>query len=746
MVDVRNATQAPSIDLAATADFTLGALQICPARRLVHWRSQVRELEPRVMQVLAALAAARPNVVSRDTLVATCWGGRIVGDDSINRCILALRRLAKEVSPEPFKIETVPRVGYWLSEPATAGGRHLPPQRSLPAALRGVGRRYWTALTVALLLLAAITAALWDRGGTTGAAPVSLAVLPFRNLSAGEDYFAEGVAEEILAQLSREPEFRVVGRTSSWAFKGTEPDPQEVGRRLDVAHFLEGSVRTAGGRVRVNVALVEARDGTRLWSGSYDGGLDDIFAIQSEVGAAVAATLKRKLIYAAEPSGALRTSGHVYSLYLTARGLIRTREPQKARRAIALMRRAVELDPGYAPAWSSLGQAIRHGANDQPEAVEAAGDEAVRYVRHALRLAPNLAEAHGALGMLLGFETPEAAASIRRAAGLDPNNAELQFWLGNVNAVGLDFPAALAAWQRANELDPLLRPAGRAVVTQAADMNRRDIADPALQRIARAGDRSTAAFLGAYLTFFVDGDYSGAMAQAAAAEGIGEHWPWPRFFMAGVRRRLGLDDRGGVEGEFDAATRRVVEGKLPPIPEFRARLAKEQLTASEHTYGVLGLKRLLIAGRGNEVADLYDSGRLLDMGRAREVPPAVLVQNAPLVALVLRDAGREEEAARRLAAADRAIRTALRRGEVPRQVLISAAQIWALQGRHELALSAIERATWAGWVDSDDNLLVDIGDEPALRGLRGNARFERIRARLNHHIEKERREVDQLRI
>lgn len=104
----------PQINLAETSDFDLGALRVSPARRQVSMAGKCRELEPKVAQVLIALASASPAVVSRDRLVQQCWDGRIVGDDALNRCILSLRHLAKEFSPEPFAIETVPRVGYSL--------------------------------------------------------------------------------------------------------------------------------------------------------------------------------------------------------------------------------------------------------------------------------------------------------------------------------------------------------------------------------------------------------------------------------------------------------------------------------------------------------------------------------------------------------------------------------------------------------------------------------------------------------
>src|SRR3954469_20643604 len=156
----------PRINLAETSDFDLGGLRVSPAHRQVSMAGECRELEPKVAQVLIALASASPAVVSRDKLVEQCWDGRIVGDDALNRCILALRHLAKEYSPEPFAIETVPRIGYSLVAGPTP-----------PSERRGVSRRVLTLALVLILLLVGVTAFSWLRFGRADAAPASIAVV-----------------------------------------------------------------------------------------------------------------------------------------------------------------------------------------------------------------------------------------------------------------------------------------------------------------------------------------------------------------------------------------------------------------------------------------------------------------------------------------------------------------------------------------------------------------------------------------
>ena len=346
MADFGPATRASRIDLAETPDFDLGGLRVSPARREVAMGDERRELEPRVAQVLVALASARPKVLSRDRLIEQCWDGRVVGDDALNRCIVALRHLAKEFSPEPFLIKTVPRVGYTLTE------------HGVSAATAGNHRHRMRLAVIVLLLVIFVGAALavtWSRFGGAQNAPASIALLPFRNLSSGDPYFAEGIGEEILGQLSREPQFRVAGRSSSREF-GPDADAREVARRLNVEYVVEGSVRKQGDRVRVNADLVRASDGSRLWSDSFDGKLDDIFAIQQQIGGAVAGALRRRLVRTPALSGPLVTNGEAYNLYLTARGLIRTRNKDVFVTSSNLLRDAIKLDPNYAPAWASLAE------------------------------------------------------------------------------------------------------------------------------------------------------------------------------------------------------------------------------------------------------------------------------------------------------------------------------------------------------------------------------------------------------
>jgi TolB-like protein/DNA-binding winged helix-turn-helix (wHTH) protein/cytochrome c-type biogenesis protein CcmH/NrfG len=738
------------VDLAATPDFDLGNVRVRPVRRqLVVAGSEIRELEPRVMQVLVALAQARGEVVSRDELNDRCWDGRIVGDDSINRCILALRRLAKSIDPPPFTIETVAKVGYSLvvneaaaptevrhaapagpeSPPGTAAPAVLPPQRSW-------WRRAPVRVAATIVILAAILIAVWQGARISKAAePARIAVLPFRNLAAGDSYFAEGVAEEVMGQLSREPQFRVIGRTSAAMFKNA--DVREVGRRLDVDYVLDGSVRSQNGRVRVNVALVNASDGIQLWSDSYDGRLDDIFAIQQRIGAATADALERKLVRAPQLDGPLVTSGEVYALYLTARGLLRSRDTPKMEAAIELLRQAIKLDPNYAPAWSSLGAATAMaGAGKEDVAVTQRRAEG--YVRRALRLAPDLAEAHGALGMVLGQGSPEARAHIRRAAALDPNSAENQFWLGNVEFGEGNFDRALQAYRRASEIDPLWFVPGRSAVSRAVQMG--DLRE-AQGYIDRMKDPHPAAMFRMRIAF-ERGDFSEA-ARIVSGPIQSSDWramPTRRAALGNILHLLGLPDRGLFDPEV-ALFRSEVDG-VPSAQEWRSHNATPEDSYVNGVWNQLAVKRLLGAGRGFEVLPYFDGPTgLLGLRPGKSDNVTSMVEAAPLVALVLRQGGRAQEADRLLAEADAAMARIFRQGRVPNAFYAKAAQVWAVQGKRERALAALEQAVARGWLFTGITDLPDLAEEPAFASLRGDPRFERLRARIAAHMAKERRET-----
>jgi serine/threonine protein kinase/tetratricopeptide (TPR) repeat protein len=292
------------------------------------------------------------------------------------------------------------------------------------------------------------------------AAP-SIAVLPFANLSPDPDneYFADGMTEEVINTLGQIKSLRVAARTSSFAFKGRTPDVSEVGEKLRVATVLTGSVRKAGGRLRISVALVNASDGFQIWSERYDRQAEDVFAVQEEIAIAIAEHLKVALVNPNEPLVQRVTDNlDAYQLYLKARFLMNQRGAGIAQ-GMALLREAVALAPEYAPAHAALADAYAligfYGYAPSYEVMPKARQSA----QHALALNPELAEAHAPLVFVswtYDWDFPRARREFDAAMALAPRMVTALIWWSLYLSAALgDFTEAIAVGERAIEVDPL---------------------------------------------------------------------------------------------------------------------------------------------------------------------------------------------------------------------------------------------------------------------------------------------------
>ena len=257
---------------------------------------------------------------------------------------------------------------------------------------------------------------------------LSIAVLPFANLSADRDqeYFADGISEELLSLLTKVPQLRVISRSSAFSFKGQNLAVAEVAKRLNVALVLEGSVRQAGTEVRVTAQLIDARSDRQLWSETYDRPLVNIFALQDEIAAAVVAQLKLKLLGAA--SRAKAPDPRAYAVVLQARQVALQRTAAGYERAIALFQQALGTDPGYAAAWVGLARVYVNQANDGLRPIEESYRLARNAVDKALALDPEFAPAHAMLGRLAMTHDGNLAAAAQRyehALALEPANTDI---------------------------------------------------------------------------------------------------------------------------------------------------------------------------------------------------------------------------------------------------------------------------------------------------------------------------------
>ena len=383
--------------------YRLGDLTIDTGRQLVSRGDDPIALPKLSYDLLLVLVRAAPNVISLDELMRLVWPGIIVSPETISQRVKLLRDALGDD----------PRVPRYI------------------AGLRGRGYQ----IVAAVKEVDDNPAATAISGSTptalaAGPARVAICVLPFANMSgdAEQEYFSDGITEDIITDLSKVSALSVTSRNSAFVFKGRHVDVPKVARELKVDHVLEGSVRKAGGRVRITAQLVKGSSNDHVWAERYDRDLNDIFALQDEISEAIVTALKLKLLPAERQAIQQRGTDIVeaYNLYLMARQLYVTGHEGDARRAEGIVRlcgRATEIDSNYARAWAllALGQTILrflHGGKF---------DTGMAAAERALALDPTLAEAHAVKARVYSEDGryDAASAEIDAALHLDPGSYEV---------------------------------------------------------------------------------------------------------------------------------------------------------------------------------------------------------------------------------------------------------------------------------------------------------------------------------
>jgi len=320
------------------------------------------------------------------------------------------------------------------------------------------------AFSIGLFFVGRYTAApRQSEAATASLSAKSIAVLPFDNLSRDPDnaFFAEGVQDEILTRLAKVADLKVIARTSTQKFKSAPENLPDIAKQLGALNILEGSVQKVNDQVRVNVQLINALTNAHLWAEIYDRKLTDIFVVESDIAKTIADTLQARLTGSEKTAISKEPTANTeaYELYHKGRSLWEKRSGDNIPKAIAFYEQAIARDPNYALAYAGLSSAYIilpfWAGVDRLDAYSKAKDAALK----ALRLDPNLAEAHLALGKVLFFseiDLPGALREYQRAIELQPNDATAHHWLGNdaLSALGR-FEEAIAQGKRAVELDPL---------------------------------------------------------------------------------------------------------------------------------------------------------------------------------------------------------------------------------------------------------------------------------------------------
>jgi TolB-like protein/Flp pilus assembly protein TadD len=386
---------------------------------------------------------------------------RLPGGETPPAFVDRVARLLSPVAGEAPASDRVPTrsPSIALSPAATVApgkGWRLAPLLIAAVALLAVGYFAWDKF-----VLSKHPAATLPSASVTNAIPEqSIAVLPFTDMSEKKDqeYFSDGLTEQMIELLGQVPDLRVPARTSSFYFKGKNEPIASMAQQLKVAHVLEGSVRKAGKRLRITAQLIRADSGYRLWSQTFDRDDKDIFAVQDEIAQAVVSALKLKLAAGAQVTGSRGTTNtEAYNQYLLGRQLDRRGTLEGYRHAVEAYRKAIALDPNYAAAYAELALSetfIGDLTGDTQGGLERAGEVADK----AIALAPNDATGYSARSVLRSgwlWDWSGAQADIEKALSLDPHNSDVQHRYAALLDSHGRLPEAIAALKKATELDPL---------------------------------------------------------------------------------------------------------------------------------------------------------------------------------------------------------------------------------------------------------------------------------------------------
>lgn len=446
-------------------------------RRELRRGDRLLKIERIPMELLLLLVERRNEVVTRDQIVERVWGKGVFldTDNSINGAIRKLRQALRDNPEQPRFVQTITGTGYRFIadvDELPAGPQLVtPPQPAANRPHHARIRRFTLIGVATVLALTAVAAYLQGARQHPRVQPsagkLMLAVLPFENLTgdASQDYFSDGLVEELITQLGRlDPQrFGVIARTSIMRYKGTRQPLDRVGRELGVEYVLEGSVRRDADKVRITAQLIQVRDQTNLWAGEYDRQLSHLLILQSEIAEQVAGEIRVALgaerrAVAVHPPVLSQREYEAYDLYLKGRYFWNKRTAKGLLQGADYFRQAVAKDPDYARAYAGLADSYAmmgsYYQGPQNDLMPQARAAALR----ALQIDDGLAEAHTSLALIsenFDWDWKTAEKEYRRAIELDPNYATAHHWYAEFLAFQGRFDEALAESESARRLDPL---------------------------------------------------------------------------------------------------------------------------------------------------------------------------------------------------------------------------------------------------------------------------------------------------
>ena len=492
-------------------EFRVGEWLVEPNLNRISREDQRISVEPKVLEVLSYLADYPGEVLSKEQIIQAVWPDTFVSDEVLRYSITELRKAFGDDAKNPQIIQTIARRGYRL--------------------IAEVSKR---------------TPTTESRG--------SVAVLAFSDISSAKDqeYFCDGISEEIISNLSRIKGLRIASRTSSFAFKGKSEDIRTIGRKLGVETVLEGSVRKAEGRLRITAQLIKIEDGCHLWTERYDRELKDVFAIQDEIARSIAATLKIALTprESVALGKAPTTDLEAYDYYLRGRQFYYQFKNRSMEFALKMFTRAIELDPAYVRAFAATADCysflfMHAGSRDCDS------EQADFMSRRALELDPDSAEAHASRGVAcsLKHHYTEAESEFEEAIRLDPTLFEAFYFYARASFEQGKQAKAIQLYEKSIEVNPQDYQAPLLVAQTYSDLGDEDKAAASRRRGVQAvearlkmhPDDTRALYMGANGLVAL-GEYERGLEWANQAAAIDGNDPMVLYNVACVQSLAGRYD------------------------------------------------------------------------------------------------------------------------------------------------------------------------------------------------------------
>ncbi len=577
-----------------------------------------------------------------------------------------------------------------------------------------------------------------EAGAAEPVSEKSIAVLPFVNMSddASNEYFSDGISEEILNSLAKIHELKVAGRTSSFSFKGKNQDLRQIGEALGVAHILEGSVRKSGDKVRITAQLIQVDDGFHLWSESYDRELTDVFAIQDEIATAILIELKAHLLDSqSSPVVTARTNSEAYDLYLLARQRIYERARLSLESATELLDEAITLDANYAPAYAQRAIAtLLLGDNNYgviPK--QQAESQAKLYLDKALQLDPELAEAWAGLGLYhnnrIG-ENSQAIEALEKALSINPNLINARNWLLGVHAFMGNPAEALRSANDLVDLDPLYRPGIANAILIYNQFGQQEKSLALLDRVEPFMPYDTNITKGRADVYFSKGEYAKGLPLAEASLiQLPDQSTAKDMLSNGLLATHQYERVVEIDNDF------WVISALLNLDRKEEALIRAFESVDSNGAGLL-FYALNVLNRSDELISFIDKRwKSLDE-LEEELPPFAGFGYGLMndVALAYARTGNQAASADALSRVRTAHDRFIAQGVRNQALWTNEAVYYALSGDHGMAMLNLSKAVDAGFICSTRISF----DYPALEPLEGDPSFEALQTRMIEHLNRER--------